>query len=204
MQTRRVSLIGGAVWLLVAAGPALAAGKNDPKGAVAAVIGLLIVATLLQFLLAILLPRFTRRLQRAIRAGFWPSAGWGALVAVLTAIVGVILGQGGAAGKALVVVLAVAVSILALAGGLGISKLIGDWALRRWQVEPVGPLSVLCGATVWAWGVAVPVLGWVAGLLGLFASLGAAIQVLLHPQAFDPPEVTAAPTAPQVAPPAPP
>lgn len=200
MQARRVSLLGGAVWLL-GAGPALAAGKNDPKGAAVAVLAVLVLGALLQFLLAILLPRFTMRLQRALLTGFWPSAGWGALVAVLTVIVGVILGQGGAAGKTLVTVLAVAVAVLALAGGIGISKLIGDWSLRRWNVEPIGPLSVLCGATVWAWGVALPIVGWAAGLLGLFASLGAVIQVLLHPQAFDPPQV---PEAPTVDPPAPP
>jgi hypothetical protein len=123
------------------------------------------------------------------------------MVAVLAVIVEVILGQGGAAGKVLVGVLGALVAILALAGGIGISKILGDWALRRWEIEPVGPLSVLCGATVWAWGAAVPLVGWVAGLLGLFASLGAAIQVLLHPQAFDPPQ---APSPPAVAPPAPP
>lgn len=201
MQTRRVSLIGGAAWLLWATGPASAAGKNDPKGAAAVALIALVVGAMLQFLLAILLPRFTLRMQRAIGAGFWPSAGWGALVAVLTVIVGVILGQGGTAGKTLVGVLVGVISLLALAGGLGLSKIIGDWALRRWHIEPLGPLTVLCGATVWAWGVAVPIVGWAAGLLGLFASLGAAVQVLLQPRAFDPPEAPAAPT---VDPPAPP
>lgn len=193
MRTRRVSLSGSAVWLFATAGPALAAGKNDPKGAAAAVVIALIVAALLQFLLAILLPRFTMRLQRAIATGFWPAAGWGALVVVLTVIVGVILGQAGAAGKALVGALIAVVSVLTLAGGIGISKIIGDWALRRWDVEPIGPLSVLCGATVWAWGAAVPVIGWVPGLLGLFASLGATVQVLLHPQTFDPRRAPAPP-----------
>lgn len=200
MRTRRVAPLSGAVWLLVA-GPALAADRNDPKGAAVAALAALIVGTLLQFLVAILLPRYSMRLQRAVATGLWPSAGWGALVALLTAIVGVILGQGGAAGKVLVGVLSGVVVILALTGGIGLSKIIGDWALRRWQVEPVGPLSVLCGATVWAWGAAVPIVGWVAGLLGLFASLGAAVQVMLQPRAFDPPEV---PEAPTVAPPAPP
>lgn len=200
MQTRPVSLGSSAVWLFMTAGPALAADKQDPKAAAAAIMIALVAGALLQFLLAILLPHFTLRLQRALGTGFWPCAGWGALVAVLAVIVGVIVAQGGAAGKTLAAVLAAVVVVLALAGGIGISKIIGDWALRRWSMAPVGPLTVLCGATVWAWGVAVPIVGWAAGLLGLFASLGAAVQVLLHPHAFDP---VAAPVTPAVDPPAP-
>ncbi|MBU0606787.1 MAG: hypothetical protein KKI08_02825 [Armatimonadetes bacterium] len=201
MHTRRVRLSGSLVWLLAGAGPALAADKQDPKGAAIALVAVLIVAVLVQFLLAVLLPRFTRRVQRAVGTGFWASAGWGGLVGVLAAVVGMVLAQGGAVGKALAGVVGATVLVAALAGGIGLAKIIGDWTLRRWDAEPVGPLSVLCGATVWAWGVAVPVVGWAAGLLGLFASMGAAVQVLLQGHVFDPPE---AHDSPLVAPPEPP
>ncbi len=208
MQSRRVSLTGSAVWML-AASPALAAGNFDPKSAAAVGLVVPLVGAMLQFLAALLLPGFARRLQRAIAGGFWPSVGWGAMVTVLTVIVAVILSRGGAAGKTLAAMVGVTAAILALAGGIGISRIFGDWALRRWEVEPVGPLSVLCGATIWAGGVSVPIVGWLAGLLGLFASLGAAVQVLLQPHAFEPPPAPVAPEAaqplpPEDAPPAPP
>jgi hypothetical protein len=196
MQARRVSLTGSAVCVLLA-GPALAAGKGGPAPIAIAAIAIPLVGAMVQFLVAVLLPRFTLRLQRAIAEGFWPMTGWGAMVTVLTVILAVMFSQGGGgAGKTLAAVVGVAVLVLALTGGVGISKILGDWTLRRWEVEPVGPLSVLCGATVWAWGAAVPIVGWAAGLLGLFASLGAAVQVLLQPQAFDPPEAPVAPQAP--------
>jgi hypothetical protein len=77
---------------------------------------------------------------------------------------------------------------LALAGGTGLAKCLGDWALCRWDLPPTGPFSVLCGAVVWAWGAAVPIIGWTGGLLTLIAGLGAAVQVLLQPRAFDEPQ----------------
>ena len=192
MQTRRVSLSLSAACLL-GAGPAFAAGGFDPKAALIASAVIPAAGVLVQFLVAILLPRFTLRMQRAIAEGFLPSAGWGALVATLAVIVAVVVGQGGAAGKALAGVVGVVAMILALAGGVGISKIFGDWAMRRWKVESMGPMTVLCGATVWAWGAAVPIFGWAAGLFSLIASLGAAVQVVLQPQAFDPPRAPAAP-----------
>lgn len=181
---------------LAAAAPANAADDGGWKGAAAAIAGVLIVSTILQFLLAILLPRFTMRLRTAIRTGFWPSAGWGALVATLTVIVFAVMSQGGQAGKAVGATAGIAVALLAFAGAIGVSGLIGDWALRRWEIASPGPFAVLCGALVWAFGAAVPIFGWAAGLLTLFASLGAAVQVLLQPRVFDPP----APPVPPVLP----
>lgn len=186
---RNRSRCGPIICAVLCAGPALAAGKDDPKGALIAAGVLLVIAPLLQFLVAILLPRFTRRLHRAIATGFWPCAGWGALVAVLTVIVAAILNHGGPAGRGLMSVVLALVVGLGLAGGIGLSKLIGDWALRRWHVEPLGPFTVLCGATVWAWAAAIPIVGWFPGLLTIFAGLGASIQVVLQPRAFDPPAV---------------
>ena len=168
--------------------PAMAAPDKDDKGALGAVLVLLLIPPL-QAALATMLPGFTRRSQRAIATGFWPSAGWGALLVVLTILVAGILNKGGQAGKGAAVALAVSAFVLAVAGGVGVSKCIGDWALRRWGLESMGPLSVLSGSLVWLWGALVPVIGWAAGLLSLFASLGAAAQVLLHPHAFDEPEI---------------
>jgi hypothetical protein len=204
MSTRRGRLTALAVWLVVLAGPAHAAGKGDPQGAMRLGFGLILFTPMVQFLLAILLPRFTMRVQRAVRTGFWPSAGWGALVVVLTIILALILKQGGAAGNWLAALIGMAVLLAAQAGGLGIAKIIGDWALRRWNVEPIGPLSVLCGATVWAWGACVPLVGWVAGFFTLLVSLGAAIQVLLQPTHFEAPPELVVPPAPSADQPAPP
>lgn len=181
-------------------GPVFAADAGGLKGAAVAILGGLLVAVLVQFLLAILLPRFTHRLQRAIAGDFWPCTGWGALVAVLAVVVGAVLGQGGQAGKTLVSLETILLALLAVAGSLGVAKAIGDWALRRWEVPPQGPLSVLCGGVVWWAAGAIPVVGWAAALLSLLASLGAVVQVLLQPHSFDPP----APAGNALTPPPPP
>jgi len=49
----------------------------------------------------------------------------------------------------------------------------------------MGPLSVLTGGLLWVLAAVLPVVGWAGALLCLFASLGAAAQVLLQPRAFD-------------------
>lgn len=193
MQTRRPLLIATALGFLASVSPALAAGGKDGRGPVVVLLGLIVLTPLLQFCLAVLLPRFTLRVSRAVRGGFWPCVGWGALVAVLVAVVAAIFAQGGAAGKGLATGVAAAAVLTAVAGGIGLAKVMGDWALHRWQVEPQGPFSVLCGAIVWAWGAVLPVVGWATGLLTLLMGLGAAVQVILQPRCFDPPEETAPP-----------
>jgi len=97
--------------------------------------------------------------------------------------------KAGGAGQQAGAGLAILCALLAVAGGLGVSMLLGDWALRRWQLPPMGPLSVLVGAIVWVCGALVPIVGWLLGLLILFASLGITVQLLIHPRAFDPPPV---------------
>lgn len=181
----RASLV--VLLILLAAAPVLAAEKKqDYWGGVAILIVCAVVFPSVQFLTGILLPRYTRRTQRAIQDGFLPCAGWGALTALLAIIVSVILGQGGEAGKGLTVVVIVTIVLLALTGGAGTAKCIGDWALRRWGITSEGPFNVLCGAVVWTAGAILPIFGWIAGLFSLFANLGAAIQVILQPHAFDP------------------
>ena len=181
---RQGAWLFAAVWALLA-GPALAAVKQDQQGAAIATVAAIVLTPALQFLLGVLLPQFTRRVQRAIETGFWPCAGWGAGLATLAGIVIGIIAQGGQAGKGLAGLVGAGTGLLLMAGLAGLAKCLGDWALRRWDAEPLGPLSVLCGATIWTFGAAVPVVGWTAGLLTLLAALGAAGQVLLQPHAFD-------------------
>jgi hypothetical protein len=182
--------VRAAQWALVGLGvatPALAVGtESDRQGAAVAAAAAIILVPAFQFLVGILLPAFTRRTQRALETGFWPCAGWGVGFAALTGIVVGVVAQGGGAGKGLAGVFGGLSALLTLAGLAGVAKSLGDWALRRWDTEAVGPLSVLCGAMIWVWGAAVPVVGWIAGLLTLLAGLGAAGQVLLQPHAFDP------------------
>jgi dolichol-phosphate mannosyltransferase len=75
--------------------------------------------------------------------------------------------------------------LLAIAGCVGIAKAIGDWAFERWGESASGPLAALTGSVVWFFGALVPIVGWLAGLLSLFAGLGAAVLVILHPRAYD-------------------
>ena len=182
--------------LALSCGPVLAQGTEGEDGGMIALVVLLVVVGIippLQLVVASLLPAFTLRTARAIRTSFWPSAGWGALVVVLVAVAASILSQGGKAGQGVAIALGVAATLLAVAGCIGVAKHMGDWSLRRWRLASPGPLSVLIGAVMWSWGALVPVLGWLAGLLTLFASLGAAVQVILHPRHFD--EASALPPA---------
>ncbi len=160
--------------------------KDDPGGLIAVALTLVLVP-LLQFVFSIFVPRFTRRAARAYEAAFMPSAGWGAAVVVLFVILASIFTNAGGAGDKVGAGLAITAALLAIAGGVGISMLLGDWALRRWGLGPMGPLSVLVGATVWVCGALAPIVGWLLGLLSLFASLGIAVQLVLHPAAFDEP-----------------
>lgn len=175
-----------ASWYMALCSPALGAGSDsDRQGAALATGAAVVLVPTLAFLAGLLLPQFTRRVQRAVETEFWPCAGWGAGLAILTGIVVAILAQGGQAGKGVAGALGAGAGLVAVAGLGGLAKCLGDWALRRWHAEPVGPLSVLCGATLWAFAAALPVVGWTAGLLTLLAAFGAAGQVLLQPHAFD-------------------
>lgn len=176
--------------------PVVAADEQDRQGAAIATMAAIVLTPALQLVLGILLPQFTRRVQRGLETGFWPCAGWGAGLAILSGIVIGIIAQGGQAGKSLAGAIGAGTGLLLMAGLAGLAKCLGDWALRRWNAEPVGPLSVLCGATLWTFGAAVPVVGWTAGLLTLLAAFGAAGQVLLQPHAFDERELPKPPPVP--------
>lgn len=147
-----------------------------------------LVALLLPFLqlvISALLPAFTRRAQRCIASGFWPCAGWGALSGLLIGVVAGIFSSAGGAAQTLAASLGIGALVLAIAGGVGTAKLIGDWALARWGLGSMGPLSVLVGSAIWLLAAVLPGVGWAAGILSLIASLGVAVQVLLSPRAFD-------------------
>lgn len=184
-RLRRAARTLGVVAAGAAASAAWGAKEENPAGALAAVAIFLALTPIVQFAVAALLPAFTRRANRAVCTGFWPSAGWGALFTVLVVTVAAILAQGGQAGQVVAGVAGGGAAALALAGGVGIAKCLGDWSLGRWGLGEMGPLSVATGALLWALGAMVPVVGWAGALLCLFASLGAGVQVLLHPGAFD-------------------
>jgi len=162
-----------------------AAGKEDQQGALIALAVFVGLTPLYQFLIAALFPVFTRRVTRALRTEFWSLAGWGALFAVLTLLVGLVLAQGGDAGQAFAGLGAAVALLVALAGTTGAAKIIGDWSLARWGKEEMGPLSVVIGGPLFALGALVPLVGNIAGLLLLFCGLGAGALVLLRPASYD-------------------
>ncbi len=199
LTCRKAMICRLAFTVVVALVAAKAWAQGPPSGPQAwgagLVAGLLLLPTL-QLVLAALVPAFTRRVRRAIATELAPSIGWGVLVVALTALVAAVLNQGGAPGKLVAGCVLLAALLLAVAGGLGISLALGEWAFRRWQLAPQGPVSVFCGGVIGSWAAAVPIIGWLAGILALFASLGAAVQALLQPHAFsDPPPVPPSPFA---------
>jgi len=159
-------------------------GNKDSGAAIGALVAVLLIVPL-QFAIALLFPAFTRRTQRAIAAEFWPCAGWGALIVVLAIIVGAIFSWAGKGGQGVAIAVGVVTALLAIAGGVGLSRCIGDWAFRRWDETVPGPLSVLAGSVLWCLGGVIPVVGWTAAVFSLFASLGAAVLSLLHSAAGD-------------------
>jgi len=180
---RRIVLFSA--WLLLAAPASLYAddgSSDDVFVAVALAIALIVP---LQFLAAILLPGFTRRLRRAIGREFYTCAGWGGLVGVLVTTLAVVFGSAGQAGQVVAGAIGGGTVLLAIAGTAGIAKCIGEWAYARWGETASGPVSVLAGSVVWLFGAMVPVIGWLGALLSLFAGLGAAVLVILHPRAYD-------------------
>ena len=195
MQTSRRPLAVAAGLTLAAcalAAPALAEpAKQDPGGPAFILLGALVLIPSLQLVFASLLPAFVRRVERALAGMFWSCFGWGALCLVLGGIVAAILGQGGKPGQALAAVMLVAAVFIALVALSGVAKRLGDRVLTAWDAPPLGPVSVLIGATLLTWGCAIPVVGWAAGAVLLIASLGAGVQVLLHPGTYDPPPAPA-------------
>lgn len=180
----RIGLLSAGI-LVAAAGGVCADDGSPDQGAFIAVVVALALIVPLQFAVATILPAFTRCTQRAIACEFWTCAGWGGLVGVLVTTVAAIFGSAGGAARAVGIAIAIAAGVLALAGTVGVAKCIGDWAFQRWGEVASGPVSVLAGSVVWAFGAVVPIVGWLGAVLSLFAGLGAAVLVVLNPRVFD-------------------
>jgi len=179
--------------------PALAQGgakPGDPRGPLV----LLVFAPLVPFIVAALLPTFTKRAERAFRSRFGASFGWGILLAILAGVVAGILTKGGPPGQVAASVVAGFALLVALSGLVGLAKAIGDWSLRRWGMTSLGPLSVLLGAPLWLIGAAIPLVGWLAGIVTLVASIGVTACVVLAPATFDEPVGAEPPPADPIAP----
>lgn len=182
---------------ITVAGPAWGAeGQPDRAGWFLIPLGLLTLVPSFNVLLTVLVPRLCRRVQRALGESLWTCAGWGALTMTLVAVLAGVLGRGGRVGQG-AASLVIATAVLgALLGTLGIARMLGDRALRECGHPVPAPLSVLVGSIIGTWACAIPVVGWAAGFLALVASLGATVQVLLQPGAFDGPQSATTPPDP--------